>query len=186
MADQINRLIKSGAEGVFLVANAPEGAMVVKEMASREPSERLPIYSHWGLANGDFVKMAGIDNILLTNIKVLQSYSFLSENTQQKSQTLLQAYRHKFDNKVTAETIPSAVGVIHAYDLLHLLAIAVNKAGTTESSAVRQALENIESYQGAFKHFKYPFTASRHDALTRDDYIMAQYNKDGYLIPIEK
>jgi branched-chain amino acid transport system substrate-binding protein len=78
------------------------------------------------------------------------------------------------------------VGVAHAYDLTHLVARAVNKAGSTDKVKVRDALETLGSYDGLVRRLGVPFTRTRHDALSSDVLFFARYAMDGQLIPITK
>lgn len=185
MTNQIKRLIASGVEAIVLVANAPEGAAVVKNMAAFDETQRLPILSHWGIASGSFVNKAGLDSIHAVDINVLQTYSFLAPSDAEKMQKLLERYRQRFDATVDPKTIPAAVGVVHAYDLVHMLATAIVQAGTVDREQVRDAMENISIYEGVFKTFSPPFTKDRHDALDIDDYIITQYTEEGYLVPVK-
>ena len=62
---------------------------------------------------------------------------------------------------------------------MHLLALAIEQAGSTDSNAVRSALENLKAtYQGLIKTYTLPFTPENHDALGPNDYIMVRYEGD--------
>lgn len=185
MERQINKIIDSGAEAILLVANAPEGAIIAKNMASISPDKRIPILSHWGIASGAFKKLAGIDVINTVDLFVLQTYSFLAPSNAEKNNALLNAYRENFDPKVNETNIPAAVGVAHAYDLVHLLSLAIKQAGTTDREQVRDALETIDEYQGLIKLYRLPFLPEKHDALDKSDYIISRYH-EGYLVPLKK
>ena len=80
--------------------------------------------------------------------------------------------------------MPSAVGLAHAYDLTHLLARAVDLAGSTDRAKVRDALERLGPYDGLVKYYEQPFTEHRHDALSADDVFMARFAADDRLIPL--
>ncbi len=85
------------------------------------------------------------------------------------------------------EELKSPVGVGHAYDLTHLLARAIDLAGTTRRSAVRDALEQVTDYRGLVKYFAQPFTPAKHDALDAGDVFMARYRPiDGAIVPLTK
>jgi branched-chain amino acid transport system substrate-binding protein len=58
---------------------------------------------------------------------------------------------------------------------MHLLAMAIQEAGSTDGEKIRQALENLGTYEGLIKTYKQPFTADNHDALTPDDYVMVHF-----------
>ncbi|EKE17602.1 MAG: ABC-type branched-chain amino acid transport system, periplasmic component, partial [uncultured bacterium] len=90
-------------------------------------------------------------------------------------------HNRQFGTKSERDII-SAVGVAHAYDLTHLLAKAIDKAGSTDRPAIRNALEKLGSHQGAVRRYAQPFTADRHEALDPKDVFMAYYAKtDGAL-----
>ena len=82
------------------------------------------------------------------------------------------------------EDIESPVGFGQAYDLTHLVARAIDLAGTTDRGAVRDALERVTRYRGLVRFFERPFTADNHDALGADDVFMAAYRPDGAIIPL--
>lgn len=186
MSDQLERLYASGVEVVLLVSNAPEGASIIKEMAKWNKEKRLPIVSHWGIAGGAFFKKVGLEAMQKVDVSVLQTYSFLLPRNKKKMEKLLKSYREKFDPEVTAESMPAAVGVVHSYDLIHLLGKAIKKANSIDRKKVRSALESLEYYDGVFKYFDSPFSPDRHDALGIDDYIMTKYNSRGNLVPIQQ
>ena len=81
------------------------------------------------------------------------------------------------------EDIESPVGVAHAYDMTHILAKAIDLAGTTERAAVRDALEKVRAHDGLVRRYAPPFTPTRHEALGADELLMARYRADGVLVP---
>jgi branched-chain amino acid transport system substrate-binding protein len=67
---------------------------------------------------------------------------------------------------------------------MHLVAMAIDQAGSTDGPKVRDALENLKGeYKGLIKTYKHPFTAEQHDALTDEDYVMVVW-KGGKIVPI--
>ena len=58
---------------------------------------------------------------------------------------------------------------------MHLVAAALNKAGSTDGDAIRKALLSIGSYNGLIKNYKNPFSDDNHDALNHNDYVMVRY-----------
>jgi branched-chain amino acid transport system substrate-binding protein len=77
------------------------------------------------------------------------------------------------------------VGVANAYDAMHLVALAVAKAGSTDGDKLRQSLETIDRYEGLIKTYQRPFSPENHDALGEDDYIMVHYVGDR-IEPVKK
>jgi len=78
----------------------------------------------------------------------------------------------------------SPAGTAQAYELIHLLARAIQQAGTLDRSAVRDALENLPAYAGLIRNYTTPFTAGHHDALDATDFRLARYDSDGTIGPL--
>jgi branched-chain amino acid transport system substrate-binding protein len=67
---------------------------------------------------------------------------------------------------------------------MHLVAMAIEQAKSTDGDAIRTALEDLQgSYQGLIKTYNKPFTAQNHDALGPDDYVMVRYDGDS-VVPV--
>jgi branched-chain amino acid transport system substrate-binding protein len=170
---------------IIMVANAPEGADFIKDLVTQPLLLSLPIISHWGIASGDFVEKVGLDSLNKVKLSVLQTYSFERPYNQEKNDFVISRYQDLFDSSVNAKTIQAAPGVAHAYDLVHLLALAVKQAASADREAVRSELEKIKTYRGLVKTFQPPFTEQAHDALLAEDYIMSKFDKEGWLVPIK-
>lgn len=180
MMEQILALESAGADAVILVANAPEGATLVRNLAMRPPQKRLPLFSHWGLTGGDFPGLAG-EALAQVRLEVLQTYSFIGRDDE-RAKRVIARYKSMFGAK-DARDIFAPVGTAHAYDLVHLLALAIEKAGTLRRAAVRDALEEIDAYRGLIRDYRPPFTAERHEGLDPSDYRLAVYGPGGALLP---
>ncbi|MCF8081654.1 MAG: ABC transporter substrate-binding protein [Deltaproteobacteria bacterium] len=181
---QIRGAREAGADVIILVANAPEGIVAVTSMAGLPPEQRLHIISHWGITGGEFFKHAE-ERLKQVHLVFLQTYSFLDPPFPEKAEALFSAYQKKFPECNTVEDIFAPVGTAHAYDLMHLLALAIEKAGTTDRPAVRKALENLDPYQGLVRYYDPAFTKDRHDALDASDFSLARYTPEGIIVPFK-
>jgi branched-chain amino acid transport system substrate-binding protein len=172
----------AGAQAIVLVANEVEGSILVREVASLPREQRLPIVSHWGVTGGDFARMCGaaLDEV---DFAVIQTFSFISK-TSPVAQRVMKALQQRYGIQ-PPEDVKGPVGVAHAYDLTHLLARAVDKAGSTDRRKVRDALERLGPYQGLVQSYPVPFTPQRHDALSAGNVFFARYTADDRLVPIE-
>ncbi|HEY6093700.1 MAG TPA: ABC transporter substrate-binding protein [Gallionellaceae bacterium] len=179
---QYGELRKAGAQAIILVANETEGSLMVKEVAALPAEQRLPIISHWGVTGGDFSSMAG-DALQRVDFAVIQTFSFIGNNSP-AARRVVAAMKRSY-GIASAEQIKSPAGVAHAYDLTHLLARAINKAGSTDRSKIRTALEQLGPYQGLVRRYDRPFTAERHDALSAENVFFARYTADDRLIPVD-
>jgi len=177
MSPQLLRLKNAGADHIIMVANAPEGAQVVKSRA--KIGWEVPMVAHWGISGGRFAELTGD---LSDGVAFLQTYSFFGKQNE-RGQAVLKALKDKYGVKGPEEVI-APVGTANAYDGLHLVALAIAQAGSADGSKVRDALENLTAeYKGLIKTYKRPFTPDQHDALTDDDYIMVVW-KGGKIVPV--
>lgn len=175
----ISQVINSQADSIIMVANPIEASKVLQELKARQAI--LPIFSHWGLTSGEFYKKN--KNILKEfDLQVFQTFSF--HNTlNAKAKHLFESYNKRYQLNKNA-SIEASVGIAQAYDIVYLLKLAIEKAGTIEGTKVKEALENLPKYDGAVKNYTTPFTKTNHDALDGKNYYMARYNSKGVLMPI--
>lgn len=180
LAEPYDQILASGAQVVILVANEKEGSLLVREMARRAAAQRLPVLSHWGVSGGDFVELAG-PSLQQVDFSVVQTFSFIGAKRREARALADEAVRRL--KLTSADQIPSPVGVAHAYDLTHILARALERAGSTDRAAIRSELERVENYAGAIKHYARPFTPQRHEALSESDLFIARFRADGSIHP---
>lgn len=185
LRQQILALAEGGADVVMLVANAREGGVATRSMAELEGAQRRPIISHWGITGGDFLALVG-EALDLVDLTFLQTYSFLAPTVPERAERFLSAYFARYADTRRAAEIRSPVGTAHAYDLVHMLAKAVEQSGSIDRRSVRAALERLPRFEGLLKTYDPPFTAERHDALTADDFSLARYLADGTIKPVER
>ena len=178
MVPQLLRLREEGADTIVLVTNAPPGAQVMK---SRERMGwKVNVVSHWGISGGRFPELAGPT---AGDAHFVQTYSFFGEQSD-TGKKVLSALVSKYDAINGPEDIFSPVGTANSYDAMHLLAKAIDQAGSTDGDAIRQALENLGKHDGLIKTYDPPFTAENHDALNENDYIMVRFNGNT-ILPVE-
>jgi branched-chain amino acid transport system substrate-binding protein len=180
---QYRALREAGAQAIILVANETEGSLLVRELAALPANERLPIVSHWGVTGGDFVRMSG-DALQAVDFSVIQTYSFIG-NASPAAKRVLAALKQRYGVE-SAERVKSPVGIAHAYDLTHLLAKAITRAGSADRGKVRVAMEQLGPYDGLVQRYAKPFAADRHDALSPANIFMARYGADDLLKPLNR
>lgn len=170
----------AGADVIFMISNEREGILLVKEIAALPKEQRLPILAAWGITGGNFFEGAG-SALKAVDLAVVQTYSFVDAHDPVAQQVLQAAQRYGAGDP---RHISSPVGVAHAYDLVRILAKAIQIAGSTDRSAVRDALEQVTNYAGLIKTYPQPFTPDRHDALSLQEVFMARYDEDGAIVRI--
>jgi branched-chain amino acid transport system substrate-binding protein len=174
---QLSRLKSAGTDVLFLVGNVGPSSQVVKSL------DRMgwmpPIVSHWGPAGGRFTELAGPS---AKNVHFVQTYSFFG-NQSPVGQKVLKALMAKYPDVKGAGDVTPAVGVANAYDAMMLSALAIQNAGSTDGTKVRDGYYKIGKYEGLIKSYDKPFTPQNHDALTENDYVWAQFI-DNQIVPV--
>lgn len=182
--DKYLELKRLGAQAILLVTNFREAAILLTEVSRLPRANHLPLLSHWGVSGGPMPAEAAAA-LQEIDFMMVQTYSFI-DDTRPKARAVLDGAKRKFGIE-SARALPSPAGFAHAYDLTHILARAIDLAGTTERAAVRSAMEKVRNYDGLIKRYAQPFTAQRHDALTDADVIITRYDpQDGAIVPVRQ
>ena len=174
----LSRLKAAGADTLLLVGNVGPSAQVVKSLDRM--GWKVPIVSHWGPAGGRFTELAGPN---AKDVVFVQTYSFFGKQSP-VGEKVLAALKKKYpDIKGPGDATP-AVGIANAYDAMQLVALAIQKAGSTKGDAIREALYKVGRYEGLIKTYDNPFTPDNHDALNENDYIWTRFI-DHQILPVD-
>lgn len=176
---QIGRIRQAGAEVVLLVAGAAESSVFITNMA--QLGDKMAIIAHSAITGGPVWQEAGDE---LGDLRFVQDFSFLGPGSAKKKR-FVERYKERYNINDLAE-IHEPGPIAHAYDLVHILALAVQQSGTAEAGAVRQAMEQIPRYEGLAKTFSPPFSPQRHEALGEGDLFMAVFDEWGAIQPQEQ
>lgn len=184
----------SGADVVFLVANANEAKPLLTALMKNPATKHLQILSHWGIAGGSFAE--DVPNVVKNlDLKFIQTkFSFLSEGETAVAKKAFLAAQKLYPEAVSKkEDIKAPTGFIHAYDLMLLLneaAQSISWSGDLQQDrlALKMALENISKpVQGLVKLYKEPFkpyqvsSPNAHEALGIDDLVMGRFDENGVI-----
>ena len=174
---QLTRLKDAGADALFLVANVAPSSQVVKSLDRM--GWNVPVVSHWGPAGGRFTELAGPS---AAKVHFIQTFSFAGK-TSPKAEAVFAALKKKYPEIKTLADVTPAVGIANAYDAMHLTAIAVAKAGSTDGTKIRDGFLAIDHYDGLIKAYDKPFSEQNHDALSSGDYIFTHF-VEGEIVPL--
>ena len=177
MVPQLSRLKEAGADALFLVGNVGPSAQVVKSLDRMGWS--VPVVSHWGPAGGRFDELAGPS---AGKVHFIQTFTFAG-NASPKASAVLDALKAKYPAIKSMADVTPAVGIANAYDATHLLALAIQAAGSTEGPKVRDGFYKIGTYPGLIKTYDKPFAPGQHDALGPNDYVFTRF-KDGEIVAV--
>ena len=178
---QYRNLRAVGAQVILLISNEQEGVVFINELAALPQAQRLPVIAHWGITAGRFYELAQAALEKL-DVVVVQTYSFIGKRDP-VAKRVLKGLKQVTGNDDPRKVV-SPVGVAHAYDLVHLLARAIDIAGNTDRAAIRSALERLGPYPGLTRHFARPFTPVRHEALGEENVFLARFAADGAIEPL--
>ena len=174
---QLTRLKSAGADCLFLVGNVGPSAQVVKSLDRM--GWKPPIVSHWGPAGGRFTELAGPS---AKDVHFIQTYSFFGKQSPVGAK-VMKALMAKYPDIKGPGDITPAVGVANAYDAMMLTALAIQAAGKTDGTAIRDGYYKIGKYDGLIKTYNKPFTSEVHDAVNENDYVWTQFI-DNQIIPV--
>jgi branched-chain amino acid transport system substrate-binding protein len=139
----------------------------------------VPVVSHWGPAGGRFTELAGPS---AAKVHFIQTFSFAGKMSP-KAETVFAELKKKYPEIKSLADVTPAVGIANAYDAMHLTAMAVEKAGSTDGSKIRDGFLAIDHYDGLIKSYDKPFSEQNHDALTSSDYLFTHF-VEGEIVPL--
>jgi len=174
----LSRLRSAGADVLLLAGNVGPSAQVVKSLDRM--AWKVPIVSHWGPAGGRFTELAGPN---AKEVIFVQTYSFFGKQSP-VGERVLAAMKKKYPDVKGPGDVTPAVGVANAYDAMNLVALAIEKAGSTNGDAIRQAFYKIDKYEGLIKTYVKPFSPDNHDALNENDYVWTRFIGDE-ILPVD-
>ncbi|HEY2065906.1 MAG TPA: ABC transporter substrate-binding protein [Gemmatimonadaceae bacterium] len=163
MTPQLQEARAKGAQAVLTYGIGPELAQIANGM--NKLGYQVPMIASWTASMSNFIDAAAANG-----------------NGVQMPQTFIQdaalrpeakAFVQNFQKKYSVDRIPSAVSAAQGYDSMHLLAMAMAQAGTTDGPKVKAALENLTTpYSGAIATFTKPYTPTDHEAIHQEQVVM--------------
>ena len=143
MSPQLTKIKNApGVQAVFIIGLGQGPAIATKNY--KQLSVNLPLYHAHGVASEEFIKLAGpaADGVRLPAAALLVA-SKLPANDPQKPVAV--AYTKAFTEKWKTDV--STFGG-HAYDGLMIAVDAIKRAGSTDKTKVRDAIEATKGYVG--------------------------------------
>ena len=178
--DSYRTLLELGADALLLIANEPEGAALVKGLAGMPAQDLRPIFSHWEISGGRFPELCGAA-LQHVELELVQSFSFTHARGEDGARLAQRAMRHF--GAETPLAVPSQTGIGPAYDLVRLLAVAIERAGGTHRPAIHEALEHLPTHEGVVRSHAPAFTPTRYEALGAGDVLLCRFDAAGQLRP---
>jgi len=185
----------SGADVVFLVANAPEGEVLLEALMEDKKTQSIAVRSHWGITGGQFYQSLKASTRDKMDLKFIQTdFSFLSSDLSEQALQVFARTQALFPEEIyKLDDIKAPAGFIHGYDLTRLLLVAMEKVDMTLSvKQIRQAIKHqLELFdtpvRGLIRDYKRPFSEytpnnlNAHEALDPENYAMGYFDSHGVI-----
>ncbi|USG68002.1 ABC transporter substrate-binding protein [Brevibacillus ruminantium] len=167
MEAQLAKMRDAQVEVVIFYGLAPEAAQYLK---SRQKLDYYPLtVASWAMGDPTVKELVGD----LVNKDVYMVQSFTIDQSEES-----RAFHEKVVARFGDDIFPIASA--QGYDCMQLILEAVKKAGT-DPKAIRDAIENMDSFKGVTAIGERPFTKEKHEGLTSANMFLATY-KDGAIV----
>lgn len=162
MGPQVSAAKAAGAEAILFYGLAPDAAVLVRSL--EKIGWHVPVLAPWNLCSSVFLDKAGP----FAEGTVIPQTFIQEKATEPKQLAFIEAYRKRYGTS----QLEMGPAVAQAYDAVHLLARAIQQAGTTDGPKVKAALEGLKgTYSGATGSYFLPWRPNDHEAITRGNVI---------------
>src|ERR1700704_747518 len=168
MSAQLLKAKALGAQAILIWGIGPELAAIANGKVKL--GVKAPLIGGWPLSMSNFLDNAGANGD-----GAITPQTFIEDPVTPRSKAFIDAY-HKAYN---VTRIPSPVSAAQGYDAMLLFAAAVKQAGTTDSKAIHDALENLKDpVEGVIATWNKPYTkwnpadVTTHEAFRREQVVM--------------
>ncbi len=157
---EVTKVKASGAEAIINWSIEPAQAIVIKN--ARQLGFKGPIFQSHGFGNIKYVQAAGeaAEGVIFPAGRLLV-VDILPKDHPQKA--VLTKYKKDYESKYKEDA--STFGG-HAYDAMIILTKAIEKAGSADKEAVRNAIENLKNVVGTGGVFN--FSPQDHNGIDID------------------
>ena len=174
---EVTKVKAAGAEAIINWSIEPAQAIVIKN--ARQLGFKGTIFQSHGFGNIKYVEAAGeaAEGVIFPAGRLLVA-DLLPKDHPQKA--VLLKYKKDYESKYKEEA--STFGG-HAYDAMIILTKAIEKAGSTDKEAVRNAIENLKDVVGTGGVFT--FSPQDHNGINIDAFSFEMITvKKGKFVPL--
>ncbi|MBI2312942.1 MAG: ABC transporter substrate-binding protein [Betaproteobacteria bacterium] len=171
MTRQLQEAKRTRAHAILTYGIGPELAQIAVGM--ERVGWRVPLIGSWTLSMSNFIDNAGPH---AEGARMPQT--FIQDPNTPKRRAFIETYQ----NRYRVDRIPSPVSAAQGYDSMHLLAAAIEQAGSTDGPKIRAALENLKDrIEGVITTYDHPYSADDHEAISVNIPVMGVV-KDGRVV----
>ncbi|MFI4937035.1 MAG: ABC transporter substrate-binding protein [Candidatus Berkiellales bacterium] len=171
MTAQVTKIKDSGAQAILIWGIGPELAAIKNAMHTL--GLNIPYIGGWTLSMSSYIDNAGKNaDGTLTPQTFIEEPSYASK----KAAAFIDAYHKAYH----VDRMPSPMSAAEGYDAIKVLAAAFHQAGSTDSTKLRDALENLnDPVPGVIKSWVKPYSKwdpshpDTHEAFRQQDVVMA-------------
>lgn len=174
MTAQLTKIKGLNPDAIVCWGTNPGPAVVARNRVQLGMS--VPLYMSHGVASMKFIELAGeaAEGLMLPAGRMIAIDQIPDDNPQK---AVLSAYAAAYTEKFG--TPPSTFGG-YAHDALALVKAAIEKAGSAEPQAIRDALEGITGFVGATGVFD--FSKTDHNGLDASSFVMVEITDGSWKI----
>ncbi len=171
---EVTKVKASGAQAILNWSIEPAQAIVIKN--ARQIGFKGQIFQSHGFGNFKYVEAAGpaAEGVIFPAGRLLVAGELPKTNPQKK---VLMDYKKEYETKFKEDA--STFGG-HGYDAMLILTKAIEKAGSTDREAVRNAIEDLKGVVGTAGIFN--FSPQDHNGLTIDSFEMLTVKKGKFAV----
>lgn len=166
---------KDGVEAILNLGLGSGPAIVTRNY--RQLGIDLPLYQSHGVASNAFIELAGpelAEGIRLPGSPLLVAEQLAEDDVQRE---VVQKYKERYES-ATGKPVSTFGG--YAHDALYLIVDAIERAGSTDPVAIRDALEETQGFVGATGVFN--FSPDDHLGLDLTAFRMLEVRDGGWVI----
>ncbi|MEO8858107.1 MAG: ABC transporter substrate-binding protein [Burkholderiaceae bacterium] len=173
LTPQLAKIKAAGVGSVICWTVTPAGVVFLKN-AQQLGMEKMNLIHSYGFVDKRYMDLAGdaAKDLLLVSVKFPVGDELPASDPQKSSiAALTKSFEAKYKrkpNQFAAQT----------YDAIYLARTAVERAGGTDHTKVRDALQGITNWTGVGGVFN--FSAQRHSGLSKDDLVLLNYHDGAF------
>ena len=175
MTPQLQEARAAGADVLIVYGIGPEDAQVAN--GRKKINWMVPMYGSWTMSMSNYIDNAGPNG---EGTYLAQAFIQDAAKTE-KQKKFIADYNKEY--KPDDGRIPSAMSAAQGYDSVYLFAAAIKQAGSTDGTAIRDALRSLKDpIEGVSTTYNNPFSKDDHIALKRAAGQLGMI-KDGRIAP---
>jgi branched-chain amino acid transport system substrate-binding protein len=174
MTPQLTKIKSLNPDAIICWGTNPGPAVITRNRT--QLGITAPLYQSHGVASKKFIELAGdaSNGVMLPAGRLIVAEKVAEDHPQKE---VITEYKTMYETE-----FKSAVSTFggHGWDAVHILVKAIEAAGSTESEAIRDALENIQDLPGTYGIFN--FSPTDHSGLDERAFVMIQIENGDWKI----